>query len=205
MLVRVARAGLCGTDLGTFLGKNPLVSYPRVIGHEIAGIVGSAGGGVSNVREGTAVAISPYKNCGACVACQRGRPNACRNNQTLGVQREGALAELVAVPAERLYTSAALDVDHLALVEPFSIGMHAVRRGRVSADDSVLVIGCGGVGAGRGGGRGQRGAHVLAVDLDEGKLQLAKAFGAARRAATARIRRLRNGWRITRMARDPMS
>ena len=99
MLVRVARAGLCGTDLSTFLGKNPLVTYPRVIGHEIAGIVVHAGGALSNVREGTAVAISPYKNCGACVACRRGRPNACRNNQTLGVQREGALAELVAVPA----------------------------------------------------------------------------------------------------------
>jgi threonine dehydrogenase-like Zn-dependent dehydrogenase len=177
VLVRVARAGLCGTDLGTFLGKNPLVSYPRVIGHEIAGIVESADG-ASTVRPGTAVAISPYKNCGRCVACLRGRPNACRNNQTLGVQREGALAELVAVPAERLYTSAALDVDHLALVEPFSIGMHAVRRGRVSADDTVLVIGCGGVGAGAVAAAASRGARVLAVDLDEGKLQLARAFGA---------------------------
>jgi threonine dehydrogenase-like Zn-dependent dehydrogenase len=179
VLVRVARAGLCGTDLSTFLGKNPLVTYPRVIGHEIAGIVVHAGGALSNVREGTAVAISPYKNCGACVACRRGRPNACRNNQTLGVQREGALAELVAVPAERLYTSAALDVDQLALVEPFSIGMHAVRRGRVTADDSVLVIGCGGVGAGAVAAAASRGARVLAVDLDEGKLQLARAFGAA--------------------------
>jgi threonine dehydrogenase-like Zn-dependent dehydrogenase len=179
VLVRVARAGLCGTDLSTFVGNNPLVTYPRVIGHEIAGIVVHVGGAMSNVREGTAVAISPYKNCGACVACMRGRPNACRNNQTLGVQREGALAELVAVPAERLYTSAALDVDHLALVEPFSIGMHAVRRGRVTAGDSVLVIGCGGVGAGAVAAAASRGAHVLAVDLDEGKLQLAKAFGAA--------------------------
>jgi threonine dehydrogenase-like Zn-dependent dehydrogenase len=177
VLVRVARAGLCGTDLSTFLGKNPLVTYPRVIGHEIAGIIESADG-VSSVREGTAVAISPYKNCGTCVACLRGRPNACRNNQTLGVQREGALAELVAVPAERLYTSARLDVDHLALVEPFSIGMHAVRRGRVSADDVVLVIGCGGVGAGAVAAAASRGARVLAIDLDQGKLQLAKAFGA---------------------------
>jgi threonine dehydrogenase-like Zn-dependent dehydrogenase len=178
VLVRVARAGLCGTDLSTFLGKNPLVSYPRVIGHEIAGVVAFAGDGVSEVREGTAVAISPYKNCGACVACLRGRPNACRHNQTLGVQREGALAELVAAPASRLYTSAALDVDHLALVEPFSIGMHAVRRGRVSADDSVLVVGCGGVGASAVAAAASLGARVFATDLDESKLHLAKAFGA---------------------------
>ena len=177
VLVRVARAGLCGTDLGTFLGKNPLVTYPRVIGHEIAGVVVSADG-ASPVREGTAVAISPYKNCGACVACLRGRPNACRNNQTLGVQREGALAELVAVPSDRLYTSTTLDLDQLALVEPFSIGMHAVRRGRVAANDTVLVIGCGGVGAGAVAAAASRGARVLAVDLDESKLQLAKAFGA---------------------------
>ena len=178
VLVRVARAGLCGTDLGTFLGKNPLVSYPRVIGHEIAGIVAAAADGVSTVHEGTAVAISPYKNCGACAACQRGRPNACRNNQTLGVQREGALAELVAVPANRLYMSESLDVDHLALVEPFSIGMHAVRRGRVSGDDSVLVIGCGGVGAGAIAAAAHRGARVLGLDLDDAKLSLARAFGA---------------------------
>jgi threonine dehydrogenase-like Zn-dependent dehydrogenase len=178
VLVRVARAGLCGTDLSTFLGKNPLVTYPRVIGHEIAGVVASAGAAVPNLPEGTAVAISPYKNCGRCIACLHRRPNACRNNQTLGVQREGALAELVAVPAERLYTSAALDLDHLALVEPFSIGMHAVRRGRVSPDDSVLVIGCGGVGAGAVAAAASRGARVFAIDLDEAKLQLAKAFGA---------------------------
>ncbi len=178
VLVRVARAGLCGTDLSTFLGKNPLVTYPRVIGHEIAGVVASAGAAAPNLAEGTAVAISPYKNCGRCVACLHRRPNACRNNQTLGVQREGALAELVAVPAERLYMSAALDLDHLALVEPFSIGMHAVRRGRVSPDDSVLVIGCGGVGAGAVAAAASRGARVFAIDLDEAKLQLAKAFGA---------------------------
>jgi len=177
VLVRVARAGLCGTDLGTFLGKNPLVSYPRVIGHEIAGIVARADD-VPNVRTGTAVAISPYKNCGRCVACLRARPNACRNNQTLGVQREGALAEFVTVPADRLYTSAALGVDQLALVEPFSIGMHAVRRGRVAPEDSVLVIGCGGVGAGAVAAAASHGARVLAVDLDDGKLQLARAFGA---------------------------
>ena len=179
VLVRVARAGLCGTDLSTFLGKNPLVSYPRVIGHEIAGIVEHAGRDIAEIREGTAVAISPYKNCGACAACRRNRPNACRNNETLGVQREGALAEFVAVPADRLYTSVTLCVDLLALVEPFSIGMHAVRRGRVAPEDSVLVIGAGGVGAGAVAAAASRGARVFAIDLDESKLRLARAFGAA--------------------------
>jgi threonine dehydrogenase-like Zn-dependent dehydrogenase len=179
VLVRVARAGLCGTDLSTFLGKNPLVTYPRVIGHEIAGIVAQTGRDAAAISEGAAVAISPYKNCGACAACRRNRPNACRNNETLGVQREGALAEFIAVPVDRLYTSATLGVDLLALVEPFSIGMHAVGRGRVAPDDSVLVIGSGGVGAGAVAAAASRGARVFAIDPDDTKLRLARAFGAA--------------------------
>jgi len=180
VLVKVARVGLCGTDLSTFLGKNPLVSYPRVIGHEVAGVVADTGARVDpRFSPGTRVAVSPYKNCGRCPACRAGRPNACRANETLGVQREGALAEYVVTPASRLYTSASLSLDHLALVEPFSVGMHAVARGRVTPDDTVLVIGCGGVGAGAVAGAAGRGARVIALDLDAGKLALARALGAS--------------------------
>ncbi len=178
VLVRVARVGLCGTDLSTFMGKNPLVSYPRVIGHEIAGTVIGLGSDVAGWATGDRVAISPYKNCGACAACRHSRPNACRNNETLGVQREGALAEFVAVPTSRLVRSTRLDLDRLALVEPFSVGMHAVQRGRVTADDTVLVIGCGGVGAGAVAGAAGKGARVIAFDLEPHKLDLARAFGA---------------------------
>ena len=178
-LVRVARVGLCGTDLGTYLGKNPLVSYPRVIGHEVAGIVERPAGGAAGPAAGMAVAVSPYKHCGRCPACRAGRPNACRDNQTLGVQREGALADYVAVPVSRLDTSASLGLDALALVEPFSVGMHAVGRARVTGDDTVLVIGCGGVGAGAVAGAAGRGARVIALDLDAGKRALARRLGAA--------------------------
>ena len=178
VLVRVARVGLCGTDLSTFMGKNPLVSYPRVIGHEIAGIVAGIGAEVDGWTIGDRVAISPYKNCGTCAACRHARPNACRNNETLGVQREGALAEFTAVPTSRLVRSTRLDLDQLALVEPFSVGMHAVQRGRVTADDTVLVIGCGGVGAGAVAGAAGKGARVIAFDLEQQKLDLARAFGA---------------------------
>jgi threonine dehydrogenase-like Zn-dependent dehydrogenase len=179
VVIRVARAGLCGTDLSSFLGKNPLVSYPRVIGHEIAGVIESVGPNVGGWRPGTRVAVSPYKNCGACPACRTGRPNACRNNQTLGVQREGALADRAAVEARRLYTSPALTLDHLALVEPFSVGMHAVRRARVTGDDTVLVIGCGGVGMGAIAGAVGRGARVIAYDISEAKRAQATCMGAA--------------------------
>jgi threonine dehydrogenase-like Zn-dependent dehydrogenase len=199
VLVRVRRAGLCGTDLSTFLGKNPLVSYPRLIGHEIAGTIEEVGSGVDGWSAGAAVTASPYKNCGSCAACRRARPNACRNNQTLGVQREGALAEFAVVAANRLFTSASLSLDQLALVEPFCIGMHAVGRARVTEGDTVLVMGCGGVGAGAVAAAAGRGARVLAMDVDPQKLAQAVALGAQTALMStqddtpARIRALTDG------------
>ncbi len=179
VLLQVAFAGLCGTDLSAFLGKNPLIAYPRVIGHEISGRVVEIGPGVDRAWIGAAAAVSPYKNCGACPACRLGRPNACRNNETLGVQRDGALAEYAAVPASRLVPSATLPLDVLALVEPFSIGMHAVRRTEVTSADTVLVLGCGGVGAGAIAAASAQGARVIGLDLDAQKLDQARRLGAA--------------------------
>jgi threonine dehydrogenase-like Zn-dependent dehydrogenase len=178
VLVQVGFVGLCGTDLGTFTGKNPLVSYPRVIGHEIAGTVVAEGRDVESTWHGRRVAVNPYKHCGACAACRAGHPNACRNNETLGVQRDGALAELVAVPAARLVPSDHLPLDVLALVEPFSIGTHAVVRTGVTAQDTVLVIGCGGVGTGAIVAAADRGARVIGLDVDPRKRELAGTFGA---------------------------
>jgi threonine dehydrogenase-like Zn-dependent dehydrogenase len=177
-LVRVAYVGLCGTDLGTFTGKNPLVTYPRVIGHEIAGTVVEVAPGVAPSWVDRRVSINPYKNCGTCAACRIARPNACRRNETLGVQRDGALADLVAVPVERLVPSSRLPLDVLALVEPFSIGMHVVVRTEVTARDTVLVIGCGGVGTGAVAAAAARGARVIGLDVDAGKRALASQFGA---------------------------
>ena len=198
VLLQVAFAGLCGTDLSTFLGKNPNVEYPRVIGHEISGRVVETGPGVGRDWQGIAAAVSPYKNCGACPACRLGRPNACRSNETLGVQRDGALAEYAAVPASRLVPSPSLPLDVLALVEPFSIGMHAVGRTEVTSRDTVLVLGCGGVGAGAIAAASARGAHVIGLDLDDEKLDQARRLGAAatvdgRRDVAEQVRALTGG------------
>ncbi len=179
VLLQVAFGGLCGTDLSAFLGKNPLIEYPRVIGHEISGCVVEVGPGVDPAWTDVAAAVSPYKNCGACPACRLGRPNACRSNETLGVQRYGALSEYAAVPVPRLVPSQTLPLDVLALVEPFSIGMHAVRRTDVTASDTVLVLGCGGVGAGAIAAAAARGARVIGLDLEDHKLEQARRLGAA--------------------------
>lgn len=176
VLLQVRRIGLCGSDLNSYRGKNPLVSYPRIPGHEIAATVLDPGSH-KEWATGTQVTLSPYTACGRCAACERGRPNACRDNRTLGVQCDGALTERIAIRAEKLYR-ADLSLKELCLVEPLTVGFHAVGRGRVTAEDTVAVFGCGGVGLGVVAGAAYRSARVIGVDLDDDKLETARKAGA---------------------------
>ncbi len=178
VLLQVRMVGLCGSDLSTFGGRNPLVSYPRIPGHEIAAVVAETGADVPAQLEGKAVTLLPYSNCGVCAACRRGRPNACRNNQTLGVQRDGALTEFALAPWRKLKEAPGLPLQTLAMVEPLTVGCHAVRRGRVTKEDTVLLIGCGMVGLGAVAAAAFRGARVIAMDMDDAKLELARRTGA---------------------------
>jgi len=177
--VRVRTVGFCGTDLSTFRGANPLVSYPRIPGHELGCTIQATGAAVpTEFRVGQDVLVHPYQNCGTCSACQQGRPNCCRDNQTLGVQRDGGMTELLAVPWQKLYTSDKLSLREMALVEPLTVGYHAVQRGRVTADDTVGVFGCGAIGIGVIAAAAERGATVIAIDVDDNKLALAQKVGA---------------------------
>lgn len=184
ILLDVRYVGLCGSDLNSYRGRNPLVSYPRILGHEVAATVAALNPNHPEWQPGTAVALSPYTSCGRCASCRRGRPNACQFNETLGVQRDGALRELIAVPASRLYR-ADLSLKELCLVEPLTVGFHAVARGRVASADTVLVFGCGGVGLGAIAGAAFRGATVIGADLDDSKLATARNAGAAHTINTA--------------------
>jgi threonine dehydrogenase-like Zn-dependent dehydrogenase len=185
VLLRIQGVSLCGTDLSTYRGKNPLVTYPRVPGHEIAATIEAVRSPSSNLREGMAVTVSPYTNCGQCGSCRRGRPNACQFNQTYGVQRDGAMTELLAVPLTRVIVADRLSPRHLSLVEPLTVGFHAASRGRVTPDDIVAVFGCGGVGLGAVAGAAFRGARVIAVDVDDSKLALAQQAGAVHKINSA--------------------
>src|SRR5487761_1638333 len=138
-LLRVKMVGMCGTDLNTFRGRNAMVSFPRVPGHEVAAEVMEGGGALA---AGTAVTISPYTSCGVCPSCRRGRVNACQFNETMGVQRDGAMTEYISVPVEKLY-AAKLSTKELCLVEPLTVGFHAAARGQVTAEEIVAVFGCG--------------------------------------------------------------
>jgi len=177
VLLKVRRVGLCGSDLNSFRGKNPMVSYPRIPGHEVAATIVESSKTHPHLTAGLNVTLSPYTQCGKCPACLRGRPNACQFNETLGVQRNGALAEYIAIPAEKLYT-ANLSLKELCLVEPLTVGFHAVARGRVTAEDTVAIFGCGGVGLGAVAAAGFRRARTIAIDVDDAKLAIALKSGA---------------------------
>jgi 2-desacetyl-2-hydroxyethyl bacteriochlorophyllide A dehydrogenase len=179
VLVKVRGLGLCGTDLKTYIGQNPLVRYPRILGHEIAGEVVDVGSGVPQGLEiGTPVTVIPYTSCGTCASCLAGRVNCCKNNQTMGVQRDGAAAELITVHHSKVLACSTLDYEQIALVEPLSIGWHATTRAALNLQDTVLVFGCGVIGLGVIVAASFKGARVIAVDIDDGKLERARELGA---------------------------
>jgi threonine dehydrogenase-like Zn-dependent dehydrogenase len=180
VLLRMAVVGLCGTDLNTFRGRNPLVTYPRIPGHELSATVEACGPGVDpGLAPGTAVFVVPYNPCRRCTACRQGRFNTCRDNQTLGVQRDGGGTEKIVVPADRLLTHERLTLGAMALVEPLTVGYHAAERARVAPGDTVAVFGCGGVGTGAIAAAARRGGRVIAIDVDDRKLDLARRAGAS--------------------------
>ena len=177
---KIHYAGFCGSDLNTFRGANAMVSYPRIPGHEIGASIEALGSDVPDTfKPGQIVTLNPYTSCGKCASCRRGRPNACENNETLGVQRDGAMKEFICVPWQKVIPCGEVPMKYTALIEPMSVGFHAANRGRITKDDVVMVIGCGMVGLGALVSAVQRGATVIAADIDEGKLQLARNLGAA--------------------------
>ena len=179
VLIEVHYIGLCGTDLNSYRGLNPLLTYPRIPGHEVSGVVMETGSQVpESIKPGAKVMVSPYTHCGLCPACRQGRDNCCQFNQTYGVQRDGLLTHRFTVPYAKVFTSAVLSLSELVLTEPLSVGYHAATRGRVTEMDSVLVIGCGTIGIGAVAAAARKGATVIVTDIDDHKLALARKFGA---------------------------
>jgi L-gulonate 5-dehydrogenase len=179
VLVRVERVGICGSDLHLYHGNHPYASYPRVQGHEFCGaVVGFGDGAAGPVAIGERVAVEPLLPCGECYPCRRGRPNCCARLQVMGAHRDGALVELIAVPAERVYPTGDLDVDLAALVEPVSIGVQAAARGEIGADENVVIFGAGPIGLATLLAALDRGARVMMVDRLANRLELARRLGA---------------------------
>ncbi|WP_068311675.1 zinc-binding alcohol dehydrogenase family protein [Polycladidibacter hongkongensis] len=168
--IKVGYGGLCGSDLNTFKGLNPLAALPRIPGHEIGGTIVCSGADVpEEFAEGKSVIVVPYTECGDCTACRAGRKNACRYNKTLGVQQDGGLSNYMVAHHERLILNDTLSDVQLALVEPLSVGFHAIDRASVREGETVVVLGAGMIGVGAMVGAISRGARVIAVEVSEEK------------------------------------
>ena len=178
VLLEIYYIGLCGSDLSSYKGMSPMVVYPVVPGHEVSAVIKSKGANVpTTYAVGDMVTVNPYSACGVCPACRIGRTNTCEFNQTLGVQRNGALKKYFAIHHSKLIKSTILTEKEFALVEPLSVGYHAANRGGVTEIDTVLIFGCGMIGIGAILASIRKGATVIAVDLDDKKLELVKSFG----------------------------
>lgn len=180
ILVKIEYVGFCGSDLNTYLGRNPMVKLPVVPGHEVGAVVEEIGEGVPEglFAKGMSVTLNPYTNCGKCASCRNGRVNACEHNETLGVQRNGVMCEYAVMPWQKVIPAPSMSSRDCALIEPMSVGFHAVSRGQVVDNERVMVIGCGMIGMGAIIRASLRGATVIAVDLDDEKLELARKVGA---------------------------
>lgn len=180
VLLKLSYVGFCGSDINTFMGRNGMALNPVIPGHEIGAVIEAVGEGVpENLKPGMTVTCNPYTNCNKCASCRNGRVNACQHNETLGVQRNGAMKEYIAMPWQKVISAGSLTPKVSALIEPMSVGFHAVSRAQVTDIDIVMVIGCGMVGLGAIVRSVLRGATVIAADIDDEKLALAKQMGAA--------------------------
>jgi L-gulonate 5-dehydrogenase len=198
VLVRVKAAGLCAGDLYIYTGKNPYVTYPRIGCHEIAGVVEAYGSGTSGPAIGTRVVVDPFIGCGHCYPCRIGKRNCCANLTIVGVHREGGFADFVTAPVQNLNLVPDRLTDfEAAFAEPVAIGVQGCRRGMVTAEDTVLVLGAGPIGLAIVEVARALGAKVYATDLSAERLTTAAGLGAIPVAGGAglveRVMELTNG------------
>jgi len=172
-LIKIKRIGICGTDLHAFEGTQPFFCYPRILGHELAGEL-VAMDDAPGFEIGETVTFIPYYNCQTCIACRMGKPNCCTQIQVCGVHTDGGMAQYLQVPSRLLVHGDGLTFDELALVEPLAIGAHGVKRADVQSGEFVLVIGAGPIGLGIMEFARIAGAKVIAMDINEQRLEFCK-------------------------------
>jgi len=183
VLDRPEAVGICGSDFHYYLGDIGSVDapnlYPRILGHETAATIEAVGPDCApELAPGTRVALWPVKGCGRCYACRIGRENVCASLSLIGVHRDGALQDRLLVPAPQVFPVGDQDAVLAALIEPVSIAMRAVERGRIAEGERVVVFGAGPIGQALALAATDRGARVLLVDRLESRLAPGAAIGA---------------------------
>ncbi|MBQ1243840.1 MAG: zinc-binding alcohol dehydrogenase family protein [Clostridia bacterium] len=177
-LLKVKYVGICGADVASFTGNQPFTTYPRIPGHEFSAEIVEIPENDRGLKKGDIVTCNPYFNCGTCYSCERGYVNCCTDNQTMGVQRDGAFCEYISMPIERIYDGKGLSAEELALIEPFSISQHAVSRAEIKDTDNVLVIGAGPIGLFALLAAKQKCKKIAVADILDNRLKLAEEYGA---------------------------
>lgn len=177
-LLKVLYGGICGADVASYTGNQPFTTYPRIPGHEFSAQIVSIPENDKGLKAGDIITCNPYFNCGSCYSCKRGFVNCCTDNQTMGVQRDGAFREYITMPIERIYDGKGLSAKELALVEPFTISYHALHRAKINKGDKVLIVGAGPIGLFALISAKAQGAEVYVADIFDGRLQKALHFGA---------------------------
>src|SRR5271170_1901961 len=176
-LLAIKRIGVCGSDFHAFAGRHPAYVYPRVLGHELSGVVLEAPENEFGIEAGDRCAIDPYLNCEVCDACRAGRSNCCERLQVLGVHRDGGMQDLVSVPPRLLHRSNKLTLDQLALVETLGIGAHAVARAGVQEGDTAIIVGAGPIGLGTAIFARKAGAKVVVIERNDVRRAFAEQQG----------------------------
>ena len=178
-LIRIKTAGICGSDIGAFRGTNKLVSYPRIIGHELAGILEEVpADNPKGLKPGDKVIVDPYLYCGKCYPCSIGRTNCCTDLKVLGVHIDGGMAEYFCHPADMLVKMPDdMDWTDAAMAEPLTISLHGIHRGGLKAGEYCAIIGAGPIGLLAGMIAQAYGAHAILLDLVQERLDFAKELG----------------------------
>jgi len=176
-LVRVRRVGVCGSDFHALAGRHPIYTYPRVLGHELAGEIVEVPENARGLRPGDRCAIEPYMSCGRCRTCKMGRTNCCEQLRLIGVHVDGGMQGFLAVPIELLHKSNRLSLDQLALVETLGIGAHAVVRSQLRPGESALVVGAGPIGLAVGQFASALGATVAIAEINNWRRKFAHELG----------------------------
>lgn len=198
VLVKIKSIGICGTDIHAFGGNQPYFQYPRVLGHELAGVIVEKGANTT-IDIDSPVYVIPYLHCGDCIACRRGKTNCCTNIEVLGVHRDGGMQEYLCVPESAVVVTQGVPFNSMAVIECLAIGAHSVRRAEITAQDTVLVLGAGPIGMGAVQFAKVTGAKVFISDVKEDKLAFCRdefnvdATVDAKGDVTAQLSELTNG------------
>ncbi len=177
--VKIKRVGICGSDMHIYHGTNPLATYPRIVGHEVAGEIVEVGSDVQNVKVGDRVVVEPITYCGDCYACNQGRPNVCKEVSVFGVHQDGGMREFVILPESKVHkVNDDISWDEAVMAEPYTIGAQATFRGNVQAGQTVFIQGAGPIGITVLKMAKLRGATVIISDFTNERLAFAKENGA---------------------------